>query len=455
MKNVYKAVLVVGLAVAVAAPGSALAFVQAGQKSGFTYPLPPTVPTQTVEQISGVPYPLVAADGFYGKIRGQRKDNVSVSNLANYSADLALDASGEPAATWTRHNYSTGHSEVLMARWNGSKWTGMQNQNGPDNLSNSPSVGSGLSSIAFDHNDQPIVVWSEGTQVRLIRWTGSNWRGMSGMTAYDVVNANFPDQYGGYTSIAVSRTTGYPAVAIGNGQIYVVRWNGSTWNGFTGAYDQLTAGMQDSHSQPVLKIDFNGRAHVAWFRQGPYYYNRSIMYARFNGTNWSGLNGGQVDVINAGEGVIDSAPDLAIEQGTNVPAIVWAGNDQTGQNGVLFKHWNGGMWRGHNGAPYDMIPSNGIAGQPEIATALNGTIGVLYYLDTAYNIGYSQWAGGMWRGITQAAPQLVDPLSPGAVSDLEMDYLGHPNVLGLIGDNPSDPDQVNVYFTQWKDFPNN
>lgn len=461
MNNVFKAFFAVGLAVAVVAPGSAFAFVEAGQTTGqtsrFVMPEPPFVPTQTAEQIAGVPYPVVAADGFYGNVARQLKDNLSQSNKRNYFADLAIDASGNAGAVWEQFDPITRKTEVFATFWNGSAWRGKMNPNGPDNISATPTAYSGSASIAFDRNDNPMIAWSEENngngEARFVRWNGSAWRGMNGVSPFDVVDAG-EATWPGRLSMAVNPTNGYPAIAMGG--IFVMRWNGSTWNGFTGAaYDFLSAGSSRSHSQPVIKFGTNGVPHVAWFVQGSYFYDRSIYYARFNGTSWSGLAGGTYDAVNAGTGHIEGMPDLAIESGTGVPAIAWGGTDGGSQIGIVFKHWNGGMWRGHNAAPFDFITDgNQGANNAQLSTAINGTIGIAF-VGQDYNAKYVRWTGSSWRGISQQAPQLIGPISPGGVADLEMDYFGLPNVLGVIGDNPNNEDQVNIYFTRWKDFPSN
>ena len=436
MKTAFKALLAAILVLGVSTPFSSKAFV---------------APSAATNQ-------AVAADGFYGNVSGQRKDNLSQSNKTNYYADLAINATGNAGAVWVQNGPNPGASEVLATFWDGSKWVGKLNPNGPDNISGTPGVGSGVPAIVFDHNDNPMIAWGEGIgngEARFVRWTGSAWRGMNGTTPYDVVDAGAAT-WPGKLSLAVNPANGYPAIAMGG--VYVMRWNGSNWNGFTGAaYDYLSSGLPRNHSQPIIKFDNNGKPHVAWFVQGSYYYDRSIYYARFNGTNWSGLGGGPIDVVNTNTGLIESVPDLAIEQTTGVPAIVWAGTD-TGapqKTGIIFKHWNGGTWRGHSGAPFDFAAETPAFAQPHIATSVGGAIGVLFSSDTNYNISYVQWLGSKWRGISQLAPQPVGPLSPGGFADLELDYYSYPNILGVIGDNPSNSDQVNIYFTRWKGFPIN
>ena len=120
---------------------------------------------------------------------------------------LALDSSGNPVVSWYELDNDTASSNIYVKRWNGSSWVQLGtfldvniNQN-----AQSPS-------LALDGSGNPVVSWYEfeGTSgsenIYVKRWDGSSWVQLG---SFLDVNVN----QGAYNSSLALDSSGNPVVS--------------------------------------------------------------------------------------------------------------------------------------------------------------------------------------------------------------------------------------------------
>lgn len=98
--------------------------------------------------------------------------------------------------------------------------------------------------------------------------------------------------------------------------IYYTEWSGSAWTKADGTagYDTLTVTL-DSHDEPILHLDSQGRPHVI-FRDKTL---NKIIYKRWSGTAWVSAEGGSAyDGLGTDSAVLDFALDS-----NDKPQIIW------------------------------------------------------------------------------------------------------------------------------------
>ena len=160
-----------------------------------------------------------------------------------------------------------------MRRWNGTSWVAMGGSANGGGISNN-ATDSLHPSIALDDHKLPIVAWEDGAggsrQIYVKHWTGSSWAELGGSgqgggisnTAHDSSHPTLSAGAGGLPIVAWTCDLGTG----GNTEIYVRRWNGSSWvemgtGSASGNGVSQTSGRSD---QPQLAADSAGRAVLAW-----------------------------------------------------------------------------------------------------------------------------------------------------------------------------------------------
>jgi len=129
-------------------------------------------------------------------------------------------------------------------------------------------------------------------------------------------------------------------------EIYVKKWTGSAWTAFlTSASGGGISGTAEEDSNfPQLKLDSKGYPVVAWSEGGVFLgYNAELYLLRWNGTSWEALDGS-----DTGEGVssgdsgafTQGRPALALDSNDN-PVVAWAAGSATLPSSIRVKRWNG------------------------------------------------------------------------------------------------------------------
>jgi hypothetical protein len=194
----------------------------------------------------------------------------------------------------------------------------------------------GESRVAVDIRGNPVVSWVEtaGTYINIYvkRWTGSNWVQLGGP-----LNVSAFEE-GRQPSLAID-TSGNPVVswtetAGSSYNIYVKRWNGTSWLQLGGELN-IDAGRQAFN--PSLALDSSGNPVVSWQERDGISY--SIYVKRWNGTIWMPVGTTSLDIDFFKDAQL---PSLAIDSSGN-PVVSWEEDDGSSYN-IYVKRWTGSSW---------------------------------------------------------------------------------------------------------------
>jgi hypothetical protein len=197
---------------------------------------------------------------------------ISMNNGNSFHPSVAIAPDGTPYVAWD--DDGTGDAEVYVRRWNGSSWeevgTGSATGGGISNNGG----GSSEVSIAIAPDGTPYVAWrdtsggDDETYVR--RWNGSNWEEVGvGSASGGGISNNSGGSHAPSIAIASDNT---PYVAwhdnsSGNDQIYVRRWNGSSWEevGTGSASGSGISNNSGASLLPALAVAVDDTPYAAWW----------------------------------------------------------------------------------------------------------------------------------------------------------------------------------------------
>jgi len=256
---------------------------------------------------------------------------------------LAVAPDGRPYVAW--YDDSDGDDEVYVRRWNGSseEWEEVGSGSATGGGISSNSGSSESPSVAVAPDGTPYVAWEDyssgNDEIYVRRWNGSNWEevGSGSASGGGISNSGGSES----PSLAIAGD-GTPYVAWRGGrEIYVRRWNGSSWEE-VGVGSASGGGISDSgkSESPSLAIAPDGRPYVAW--QDGYIvcvaavYCQAVQYIyvrRWNGSNWEEVGSGSA----SGEGISNSGwswtPSLAVAP-DGTPYVAWAETDMWGSHDI-------------------------------------------------------------------------------------------------------------------------
>ncbi len=254
---------------------------------------------------------------------------------------VKLDGSGNPVVAWSESSATT--KRIYVKRWNGSAWIqiGASAISAPDNAE--------TPALALDASGNPVVVWKQAvfgpnatlsSDTYIARWDGAAWvtfgSGKLGVNANNLV-----DDPAFNPSVALT-SSGNPIVAWSESDgtsrnIYVKRWDGSSWSQVGGFLDVNT---NRNAFRPSVALDASGNPVVA-FNEAGTGSDASIYVKRWNGAVWSQLGSGALDV-NTNATIGAGGPSLALDSSGN-PTVAWNDFDGTSYNAYV-KRWNAGVW---------------------------------------------------------------------------------------------------------------
>jgi hypothetical protein len=294
---------------------------------------------------------------------------------------LALDSSGNPTVSW--ENYDGTSSNIYVTRWNGITWNwigGIIESNSNFNATNP--------SLALDNAGNPVVSWQEfgvlnSSNIYVKHWSGSEWVQL-GSSALNI-NLGLP----AYNPSLAVDSSGNPIISwdeydpTSNSQnVYVKRWNGSSWSQLGGALD---VDVNQAASFSSLTVDSAGNPTVSWLE------GTNLYVKRWNGTSWVQLGG----ALNIG---VPQDNSLDSDSAGN-PIVSWSESIFSVNNGsysVYIKRWNGSSWVSVGGV-LDVNPNEN-AYLPSLAVDSSGkpTVSWWEYDGNSYNVHVKRYLTNTW-----------------------------------------------------------
>jgi hypothetical protein len=285
-------------------------------------------------------------------------------------------------------------NSIYVRQWDGTTWT----QLGPALSAVGGFTNAASPSLALDGGGNPVLAVSEDTAgisvVYVRRWQNGTWVAVGSALNADTNDDNF-DTDGIEPSLALD-SLGNPVVAWseisgidGVRRLYVWRWTGVRWQ----SLGSLIVTGDTRH--PSLAIDNFNNPIVAWqdYSGGV---NYDIYVRRFNGSTWVQYAPGSLDV-NAGFPAYE--PSLALDSNNN-PVVSWY--EELGGNSlnVYIKRWNSATssWEQYGaGGPLDITPFN-TAYAPSLVLDNGGnpTVAWSEFGTSTYIIYVKQWTGSAW-----------------------------------------------------------
>jgi Copper amine oxidase N-terminal domain len=166
-------------------------------------------------------------------------------------------------------------------------------------------------------------------------------------------------------------SSGYPHIIwrerLPDSEVFYVHWNGTNWecaNGDDYAMIPSSANVSKSNGDswyPSLVLDSSDNPHIAWSDDTSG--NDEILYIHWNGTNWECANGDDYAMTPSSANMSKNSgnswhPSLALDSSDN-PYITW--NDATtGNLEILYVHWNDSNWVSAIGYYYWLFPGTAI-----------------------------------------------------------------------------------------------
>jgi len=412
--------------------------------------------------------PIFPGNGFHTAANRLGSESLTTSSKS-YSYDIDLMTGRKPCVIWS-HEATGAQQQIRFACWNGTKWAGLANPNGFDQISSSPKAKL-YPFLAIDAYDTPHVIWHEyanvtvpyghtpPTEIKYANWNGSSWSGYSGQGPDTI---SLPGKYANVTSrpsdITINNATNRPGVVWADkDSVYYRAWNGSQWSGIFANADYVTYAPGEHHS-PQLAYDYNGKPQVAW-QHTPYLNSpvNDIYFSHLGPSSWKGKNGQGPDVVSSGTGsTTNHEPELVVIGGWNVPAIAWRSTNYQNKPSILFRRWDpqSQTWKGF-GSSVDKVNGNKGAGALSMDVSVSMTVGIAWTAPTGNadsKVWFKQWTGGTtWKGMTGNAAQLVSRnVSNSMDPKLVMDDFGLPQVTWTHFIPTAAMSEV--YFTHWKNW---
>jgi Concanavalin A-like lectin/glucanases superfamily/Bacterial Ig-like domain (group 1)/IPT/TIG domain/Fibronectin type III domain len=238
---------------------------------------------------------------------------------------LAIDAAGAITVAWSED--VAGAQQIYLRRWDGMTWAELGGSATSDGVSGTAGD-STQPALALTAAGDPVLAWldttSGGADVYLRRWDGMAWVELGGSATSGGVSASTGLVHA--LDLDVTRA-GLPCVAWADDQsgareIYLRQWDGMAWVELGGSAS--LGGVSDSGAPsrlPAMRLDEGGRPLVAWQEEAagqPV----QVFLARWNGTTWLAC-AGSTGVGGASETAGDSLrPSLALLRNGH-PVLAW------------------------------------------------------------------------------------------------------------------------------------
>jgi hypothetical protein len=260
-----------------------------------------------------------------------------------------------------------------------------------------------------------LLPWSSGslsgTAQAACPVTAENWQEVGADSACaGGISDNNADSWG--LSVAITPdSTPYVAWGDDSFEIYVRRWNGSSWEE-VGSGSASGGGISDNDGLsdlPSVAIAPDGTPYVAWTDSSGGDFSE-IYVRRWNGSSWEEVGAGSASGGGISESSGDSiGPSLAIAP-DGTPYVAW-GDDIGWENLEIYvRRWNGSSWEevGSGSASGGGISDNGgwsVGPSVEVAPDGRPYVAWQYSISPFYNfeIYVRRWGGGGANNIVTEA----------------------------------------------------
>ena len=286
-------------------------------------------------------------------------------------------------------------NELLVARWDGDSWQALGGALNTD-LAYPPSlVVQGQFPVVAWHEDADPTDDSVKTQIFVKRWNGSTWESLGGTLNRDSAeDASTPKLVLSENGeLFVTWFEFDPASDSSN--VYVAQWDGSAW---TRLGEALNVTLTNPAAFPSISISSAGQPVVAWTEVGA---TRDLFVKRWDGTSWLSL--GEALNVNAGARAVN--PSIATLSGDTV-VVTWFEITTDFKQRIYAKRWDGASWQSL-GEVLNIDPENDAA-HPVIATTPQGSILVSWFefsdfgvSDQTEDVYLSRWdeTAGEWQSV--------------------------------------------------------
>lgn len=279
------------------------------------------------------------------------------------------------------------------------------------------------SHLVVDNSGNPVVTVSEVKfdgirnvlQIYVKRWNGSTWLQLGG-------SVNFTSHRSAEAPRLATDVSGSLVISFeqrSSGQsgsqtdIYVKRWTGSKWVSLGSSLD---INITERAEQPDIVLDNSGNPMVSWLEGETY---RERLYVKYwNGSNW----------VQLGNTFLNTTPEvgaiwhsLAID-GLGNPVVVWSDWNRN----IYVKRWTGSSWI-QMGNPVN-ASTGGPATAPSIAID-NADSPIVSWLGTDGTNTFtyvSRWNGSGWEIMGDALD--IRPDKSNGFNRISIDNVGNPVV---------------------------
>ena len=390
---------------------------------------PTHTPTATPSPTT-TPTPTPDTTPYWQEVGPGSASGSGISNNDRDSLDpsLAIAPDGTPYVAWL--DSSGGDWEIYLRRWNGSSWEAMGSGSASGGGVSDNDGGSYNPSLAIAPDGNVYLAWADITygdgEIYVLRWDGSSWQTVGSDSASGGGISNTAN--GSWVPSLAIAPDGMPWVAWEdhsrwNAEIYIRRWSGSSWE-TVGSGSASGAGISNSNGEsydPSLAIGPDGSAFVAWEDNSAG--DKEIYVRRWNGSSWEEAGSGSASDGGISDNSGDSRfPTLAAAPDGSV-YIAWQ-DRSSGENEIYVLRWDGSFWQevGAGSASEGGVSDNaGASWLPSLALDSDGTPYVSWEDHGSWNaeIYIRSWNGSSWEtvgagsasgsGISGNAGRSVDP----------------------------------------------
>jgi hypothetical protein len=369
------------------------------------------------------------------QLSGQATDRAGKVTSADPVAVCVVPRQIQPVVAWLDH--SSGSAQIYVKRWNGTSWDELGGSASGSGVS-ATTGNAEAPVVAVQPDGNPVVAWldrpssSGPTDVLLKRWNGTAWEELGGSASGGGVSQSAGSTIGSQDPSVAVDSTGQIYVAwkfadtpnnvCCNLWIYVKRWNGTSWEELGGSGSGMGVNGTSDGSAPVIKIDGADRPVVAWNEQMT---GCAVWLRRWNGSAWEELAGSGSSSGVSPSGVANGDPALDIGPDGN-PVVSWGSAHTLGFD---VRRWDGSAWN-DVGAP-------GSTGQCEAGGGIPITVGASGHTTVAVSDPFSdptiyvqQWDGSMWNALPSLGLSTRVSLASGGDDVL----LAWSNAAGAVGD---------------------